>query len=656
MSSLNHQPASPRHVRRVAWVVLIAIGAFQAYAQRFTVGPDGVSYLDLSDAVAHGRWSDLLNLYWSPLLPALIGAVRGVLGTGPAIELPIVHGVLFVAFVLLCIAFEYFLAPVRAIARRVPGAPLGMRWGLAAAYALFGFFALTMTPLELTTPDLLVAAASFIAFGALLRLRETTIERPVLHSVLLGGSLGAGALAKSFMVPWGIVCLAVAAIVLLRHGRPRPLGIALMAWAVFVVPWTLALSRVAGHVTFGETGRLTYAWYVNEQQPPSLGGAAPGTRFAPTDEILIGTAVMGDAPGTDPMWYDPARWNADLRPHFRWNDQIGTLAEFGRFAVLNFTVVLFLAFFVIVAPRGTRRTAWFEGWVVYVPAIAGLAAYAMVLVAARYIMPFIAGGTLLLLASVPLARRISPGLGLLGLLVPIALESLDPATAAGLRLAMGLVGGMLVGVLVPARRRAVWVLAVILGQVVTMVVLPSLLGAMLPIGAVALAVLVWVVSRAAIREERAASFAMRAQASLALLIGLALAIRFEARAKSDVQALARAAMPSWGNASLTIARDLQAHGVAEGTRIAVIGPHTEAYWARAGRLKIVADVPRDLAPRFWRLSPAARDALLAQFAAAGATIAVASVPPERGAPDSTWVPVRYGGYVKPLVPSRQPRR
>jgi hypothetical protein len=648
MYSLDSSPARPSLVRPAAWTILLALAAFQAYAQRYAVGPDGVSYLDLSDAVVHGRWSELVNLYWSPLFPLLIGLARRVAGSGPAIELPIVHAVQFGAFVLLCAAYEYFVIPVLAIARRVPRSPLGMRWGRAAAYALFGFFALTMTPLELTTPDLLVGAASLVAFGALLRLRDPAFRRGMRDAVLLGASLGIGALAKSFMVPWGFVCLAAAAVVLWRGGRLRLLGVALVVWAVLVVPWTIVLSREAGHLTVGETGRLTYAWYVNEQQPPSLGGAAPGTRFAPADEILPGTAVMGEAPGTDPMWYDPARWNADLRAHFRWNDQRGTLAQFARFYVLNFAVVLFLAWFVAVAPAGSRRIAWREGWVVYVPALAGLGAYALVLVAARYIMPFVAAGTLLLLASVPLARRISPLCCLIGLLVPIGLESFDPQTAAGLRLVLGLIGGLLVGVLVPARRRILWGVAVIAGQVAAMVVLPSLLGELLPLAAVGLALLVWIVSRAAIREQRAVSFARRAEASLAMLIVLALVIRFEARVKSDAQMLARVAQPTWGNAALTIARDLQAHGVGEGARIAVIGPHAEAYWARAGRLKIVADVPRDLAPHFWNLPPAARDSLLAVFANAGATVAVASVGPAHGTPDSTWTPVTYGGWVREL--------
>ena len=56
----------------------------------------------------------------------------------------------------------------------------------------------------------------------------------------------------------------------------------------------------------------------------------------------------------------------------------------------------------------------------------------------------------------------------------------------------------------------------------------------------------------------------------------------------------------------------------------MIGPHADSYWARTGRLKIVASVPTPVVPAFWRLSRAGQDSLLAEFAAAGARVAIAS--------------------------------
>lgn len=115
--------------------------------------------------------------------------------------------------------------------------------------------------------------------------------------------------------------------------------------------------------------------------------------------------------------------------------------------------------------------------------------------------------------------------------------------------------------------------------------------------------------------------------------------------------MSRSASPAWGNLSWRIANDLAQHGIGPGTRIAVIGPHAESYWARTGRLEIVASVPGPVVRDFWRLAPPARDSLLARFHAAGATVAIASVGPEVGSPDSSWTPVRFRGWIRPLGPA-----
>jgi len=189
-----------RRTRFIAWTALIALAAFQAYSQRYAIGPDGMSYLDLSDGVTGAGWRRLVDLYWSPAYPALIGIGRRISGAGPRGEIPVIHAVNFVCFVAMLAAFEYFLSGIRRVSVR--GSALSNRWGAAAGYALFGVFALTMTPLELTTPDLLSDAAILVALGALLRLNSAGDEGgSAVHAAALGLSLGVGALAKSFLVP-----------------------------------------------------------------------------------------------------------------------------------------------------------------------------------------------------------------------------------------------------------------------------------------------------------------------------------------------------------------------------------------------------------------------------------------------------------------------
>ncbi len=89
------------------------------------------------------------------------------------------HAVNAAAFLATFAAYEYFLAPVLAY-----GAPRRATRCLAAdggGRSRTGFFicvAFTLTPIELTTPDLLAAAATFAALGALLRLRNHRAMAP----------------------------------------------------------------------------------------------------------------------------------------------------------------------------------------------------------------------------------------------------------------------------------------------------------------------------------------------------------------------------------------------------------------------------------------------------------------------------------------------
>jgi hypothetical protein len=636
-----------RTIRLTAWVAILALAAFQAYAQRFSIGPDGMSYLDLSDAVVNGSWSTLVNLYWSPLYPLLVGVGRVIAGAGPRWEIVTMHAVNFACFVAMFASFEYLLIAVNALARSTRRSTLGGPWGLVAAYVLFGIFALTMTPMELTTPDWLASAATFLAFGALLRLNEGS-ARPLRDALVLGVALGLGALAKSFLVPWAVVCFVVLAIATRRRGLSITL-IALGAWIVFVLPWSAVLSIAAGRPTFGDAGRLTFAWYVNEQDPPSLHGVPIDARQPRTESILRGVGVTGYAPGTDPMWFDPARWNASLAPHWNLHDQLGTLKVFELFYIQNLAPLLFLAFVLAAAPPGSRRLAWRRGWVVFVPMLAGLAAYALVIVTARYIMAFLLAGTLTMLAALPIARRIRPAWALVGMAIPLAIEAIQARTISGLGIVTSILGGTIAGVLVPPRRRWLWVLALIVAIGLTRLVLPPSNRRDLLLGAACLVAAFWFLARRAVVTGRPVRFAYRAQAALATVLAIVLLTRLGVRLNQDVDKLRTSATEEWNNVEWKVARDLAAHGVTPGTRIALIGPHAESYWARTARVNIAADVPPPVIDEFWRLTPAVRDSLLDQFALAGATVAIATIGPENTGPDGTWTPLRYHGWMRRLT-------
>src|SRR5262249_54559927 len=159
------------------------------------------------------------------------------------------------------------------------------------------------------------------------------------------------------------------------------------------------------------------------------------------------------------------------------------------------------------------------------------------------------------------------------------------------------------------------------------------------VGAVALVLLYWRMAVVALRDYRPVWFAGRTYAALALILLAVLLFKVRSRFEQDRGALARAASPRWGNLQWNIAQDLAGHRIMPGTRIALIGPHAESYWARTARLHIVANVPRNRVAAFWDLPVATQDSLLAEFRAAGATVAIATIGPSSRQLDSTWTPV-----------------
>jgi len=639
-----------KDIRIGAWVLIVALAAFQTYGNRYAISPDGMSYLDLSDAVVTGRWGDLVNLYWSPLYPFLIGVARRIADAGAEHEVAIVHAVNLAAFLAMFAGFEYFIVKVLSIAAGVRHAMLRGPWGAVAAYGLFGALSMTMTPLELTTPDWLSNAAVFIAMGAMLRLRDEPDDRRT--ALLLGAALGVGALAKSFLVPWSIVCFVVLAIALHRaashRAARRPLTLAILAWAVFVLPWTAVLTHRAGRVTFGDTGRLTWGWYVNGQDPPSLGVVPPDARTRATEAILPGTGVTGDAPGTDPMWYDPARWNASMHPRLSLHDELGTLATMSVTLIGSLSILLYLGLAIAVAPRGSRRVYLARSWIVLVPCLIGILGYAMVIMTARYIMAFVLSGVLVTLGTLPIARRLRPTWLLLGLVISISPLAPWQMMSYAFSFATGIAAAMLVGALIPTRRAILWMVLVPLALLFSLLLFSPATQAVMRLGSAAIIVLLWAASRAAIRRWRMEQFARGALTGLAVGAGLVLAGRLALRANRDAINMSHASAAVSANPQWQIAQELAAHGIAPGTRIALIGPHAESYWARTARLKIVADVPGPIVPVWWMLTPASRDALLAQFAADGATVAIAVRAPDNVPPDSTWTPLKYGGWMRRL--------
>lgn len=454
MLPTSSSPAGLRAVgSRWAWRALaLLLCGLHAYVARHVTCPDGVSYLDIAGACVQGDWAASLNPYWSPLYPWLLAAALAVLRPTAYWEPAVAHGVNFGIFVVALVAFEWLLSELLLACRRDEAQGRALPdWALAGlGYALFLWVSRRLVTVSFVTPDMCVAALAYAAAALLLRLRRLGPSRS--RSLALGLVLGLAYLAKTVMFPLGFVFLAVSGFV---AGGTRP-ALRHLAWAgaalllvagAFIAP----LSASRGYWTFGDSGRLNYAWYVGgvprPHAPPDLGAAHPPRRLPGTPQAW---ELAGPAKGTYPLWYDPSYWYEGVRVGATLGQQLRAIGkaaityyELLAEQLLAFTLLAAVLFLFALAGHegpwhrrlgmGLRRIV--EQRVLLVPTGAALGLYLLVgHVEGRLAGPFLVLAGLAVLA----AARSAPGqeaaaarLAGAGLAVLVGLLAINLAFDAG---------------------------------------------------------------------------------------------------------------------------------------------------------------------------------------------------------------------------------
>jgi len=291
-------------------LVVLVLGALQAWTGRFDMNPDGIQYLDNAAAYWHRDFHNALNTQWSPLYPWLIAALSAVVHPSRDQEFPLVHLLNFFLFAMSLAGFLFFVRPMR---RLLPASSVASL--LLLSYSAFLYCSLDFTNPGFVTPDLLVNFFAFVAAGLLVRIAAG--DQRARQFTALGVTLGLGYLAKAPFLPIGVVCLLIAGVL----GRKR----ALLTCAVFAAiagPYVWALSEAKGRSTFGDSAKLNVAWHVNGLPNSNWQGGPGGNGrpVHPTRQLSAEPAIFEFAQpiaGTYPPWYDPAYWNEGVRVAYR---------------------------------------------------------------------------------------------------------------------------------------------------------------------------------------------------------------------------------------------------------------------------------------------------------------------------------------------------
>jgi len=335
---LPNRLLSPHLLERLLVFVTLGLGLIHAWMGRYAMNPDGMSYLDVGASFFRRDWANAVNAWWSPLYPWILGTVLGVSKPSPRWEFPLVHVVNFAIFGIALFAFRWLLRGfLRFNRERVAGAESGdlenlPDWAFVLlAYPIFWWIALQVETLYDVSPDLSVVICFSLAAGMLLRLQSGD---NLWKFALFGLILGIGYWTKAVLFPLGFVILAAGFWWRRSDSKwRRGLFVSGVVFLCVAAPLILLLSKQKGRFTFGDSGKVNYAWNVSPRtQTRNWQGreAQSGTPLHPTRQLLSHPPLFefdGPVVGTYPPWTDPSYWNEGLKGHFQLKGQIEVLGS-----------------------------------------------------------------------------------------------------------------------------------------------------------------------------------------------------------------------------------------------------------------------------------------------------------------------------------------
>ena len=322
---------------RILVLASLVLGFLHSWVGRYAMNPDGMSYLDVGDSFFRRDWANAVNGWWSPLYPWTLGIVLGTLKPSPRWEFPLVQLVNFGVFVFALFAFRFLLHALLAFGRRQEssiitsdGEALPEWMFIPLAYSTFLWIALEVETVYDVSPDLAVLAFFCLNSGILLRLPHHPKTRGF---VIFGLALGLGYWTKTILFPLGFMTLAVGYLwKRSQKGWGRGMLVATLVFVCSSAPLIFLLSHQKGRFTFGDSGRVNYAWYVSPRTFwRNWQGeiAESGTPVHATRQLLQHPPLFefdGPVAGTYPPWTDPSYWNEGLQHHFKLKPQLQVLS------------------------------------------------------------------------------------------------------------------------------------------------------------------------------------------------------------------------------------------------------------------------------------------------------------------------------------------
>lgn len=365
---------------RACLLVVVFLGALYAWDGRnaHMVG-DGISYLDMADAIAHGHWAAGANATWSPLYPLILAGALAFRPSGYW-EPTAVHFVNFLIYLAALACFHSFWAPL------VRKEPAWMIFG----YAIFAWSSLHLITVSVVTPDLLFSALVYLALGMLHRAGE---QESLPMFAATGAVLSLGYLARAVMFPLAFGLCGIA--LLLRQGL-RQTFVMFLGFFLLSAPLVATLSHATGHLTFSDEGRIAYLTAVESAQFTFTAAGQPliglDTPVHPVRRLHAAPDVLDTQNypihATYPIWYDPSHWFEGAKLRFQPRGAFGQFESAWRpYVYILFSWGALPAGLIVLWLNGG---AWRRpNWLTLLWAVTALAAFAIVHVEPRLVGTFV---------------------------------------------------------------------------------------------------------------------------------------------------------------------------------------------------------------------------------------------------------------------------
>ncbi|MGA2434204.1 MAG: hypothetical protein ABSG25_02865 [Bryobacteraceae bacterium] len=360
-----------------------------------------MSYLDIGSGVLRDGPSVLVNGCWSPVLPAFIAAAFSIFRPAPSQELPLLHALNFVLFILVLLCFTFFLRMWLASLESVSEEEK-RKYLVPFGFFTFLWFTMEYIGMMRVGPDLCVDGVVFLAAGIVCRLSLPGSGWK--HYTALGCALALGYYTKAVMFPLGLALLCILVLMPPKGFSRKKLLVSVLVFFAVAAPLIVLMSKRVGRMSTGEVGPLMYLWYVNGIQPfePGWPLAVPAAYGAPTHPPRTLTTepltleFASPVRGTFPLFYEPTYWHEGLRTRWNLGQQLAALRETLReyipiaYYMGGFSVAAVALCLCALRRRENREARRDWPWWQWAWPIAACVLYGLVYVEHRYIAAFLA--------------------------------------------------------------------------------------------------------------------------------------------------------------------------------------------------------------------------------------------------------------------------